>query len=470
MMILQQRNRADQHQAARDQAIGLLAGLRASLPALAAQFTGLFSTCREGLDRCLVGVGSQFSLRAVCADGQLQLEWYEGTCLERVQRHVLDPLGEFHPQLFAAVARLMDEVRPSLRERHGLTGDTPLLGGWQCATDPSGLAQPLVFTLPRILLQVAGEQVSAQFFDESHSQLIAHLLDAAVPASRVPVLPGVVARQQFPECSNYVDNLLGLLEELAATDADKVVIGREVRLELDGHVDPLELLKAVAPRPNAHYEYLFSWDDGPAWVGISPETLVRKEQACVIVEPLAGTRKSSSDTAKNALYRHELMSDGKELEEHETAAALFFEQLANVCEPGSLQVCESRNILDLGYVQHLKSLIRGVINQGLNVFDSLAAIYPPATIWGKPLQVCGERIRRYETIERGFFTGGLGYFTLADDANFALAIRTAKVDGDHVHVYAGSGIVRGSDPYREWLETSNKMKPYLNNGSILQVS
>ena len=124
---------------------------------------------------------------------------------------------------------------------------------------------------------------------------------------------------------------------------------------------------------------------------------------------------------------------------------------------------ESRTVIDLGYVQHLKSLISGTVKTGLNVFDALAAVYPPATIWGKPLAACGERIRRYEQIERGFFTGGLGYFTLGDDANFALAIRTAKLTSTHIHVYAGSGIVKASDPYREWLETNNKMKPYLAN-------
>ena len=79
----------------------------------------------------------------------------------------------------------------------------------------------------------------------------------------------------------------------------------------------------------------------------------------------------------------------------------------------------------------------------------------------------GERIRKYEDIERGFFAGGLGFFTLEDDADFALAIRTARLSGTDLRVYAGSGIVKGSDPYREWVETTNKMAPFLTNEAFV---
>ncbi|OHC54924.1 MAG: hypothetical protein A3J25_04875 [Pseudomonadales bacterium RIFCSPLOWO2_02_FULL_63_210] len=128
--------------------------------------------------------------------------------------------------------------------------------------------------------------------------------------------PRVTGREDIPSCTDYVDNLIGLLNELAPTTADKVVIGREVKLTLERPITPALLLRLIAPRPNPHYEYVFRWADEAAWVGISPETLLRKNGRSLVVEPLAGTRKGSHEHDKSARYRQELMSDLKELEEH----------------------------------------------------------------------------------------------------------------------------------------------------------
>jgi isochorismate synthase EntC len=78
----------------------------------------------------------------------------------------------------------------------------------------------------------------------------------------------------------------------------------------------------------------------------------------------------------------------------------------------------------------------------------------------KPIALSEERVRWRESIERDFFAGGLGFFALGDDANFALAIRTARMAGKEARGYASSGIVKRSDPCREWLETTNKMRPF----------
>ncbi|MCO8310821.1 chorismate-binding protein [Pseudomonas mandelii] len=441
----------------------LLPILERRFPLLASEFIGLFSHHTEGVNSSLVGLGSEFRLIAL-NDGErlnLELQHENSVCLSRTL--ALDPSTLFHEQLFGAVAQFINQLSPWLQEHHGLPPSTAFLGGWRCATHPERLNEPVIFTLPRVMCRISDQQLDFSCFHEDIWYAIDESLITFATDFTPTANPRVTGREDIPSCTDYVDNLIGLLNELAPTTADKVVIGREVKLTLERPIAPALLLRLIAPRPNPHYEYVFRWADEVAWVGISPETLLRKNGRSLVVEPLAGTRKGSHEHDKSARYRQELMSDLKELEEHETAAGLFFEQLSTVCESGSLSLRESRSVIDLGYVQHLKSLISGTVKTGLNVFDALAAVYPPATIWGKPLAACGERIRRYEQIERGFFTGGLGYFTLGDDANFALAIRTAKLTSTHIHVYAGSGIVKASDPYREWLETNNKMKPYLAN-------
>jgi isochorismate synthase EntC len=448
----------------------LLPVLERRFPKLAGEFMGLFSQHTDGVRTSMVGLGSEFRV-VVTHDGahlNLQLQHEEAVCL--AQTLALDASRLFHEQLFDAVARFVEQLCPWLMQKHGLPASATFLGGWRCATHPEHLSEPLVFTLPRLFCRISDEQLTFSCLHDDIWYAIDERLIASAADFTPTANPRITQREDIPACADYVNDLVGLLNELACTDADKVVIGREVKLTLERPISPALLLRLVAPRPNPHYEFVFRWADQVAWVGISPETLLRKDNDLLVVEPLAGTRKGSSEGEKNARYRHELTSDLKELEEHETAAGLFLEQLATVCENGSLDLRESRSVIDLGYVQHLKSLISGTVKAGLNVFDALAAVYPPATIWGKPLAVCGERIRRYEQIDRGFFTGGLGYFTLGDDANFALAIRTVKLTESHIHVYAGSGIVKASDPYREWLETTNKMKPYLANEYVWNIS
>jgi isochorismate synthase EntC len=273
-------------------------------------------------------------------------------------------------------------------------------------------------------------------------------------------------RVDVPDAPTYIDSLVAMIGEMSGEARDKVVVGREVRLRMEGDVCPLVLLESVARQQSNRYEYLFRWDGGDAWIGISPETLVRVAGGEVCVEPLAGTRKGSGAADRHSRYRDELLRDAKEIEEHETAARMFEDALGGVCRPGTLTVDHARDVLDLGYVQHLRSKMTGRLREGTDVFGVLAVVYPPATIWGKPVAMCGERLRRFEHIERGFFAGGLGVFRAAGDADFALAIRSARVTGREVRVYAGSGIVKGSDPYREWLETRNKMRPFLENAAF----
>jgi isochorismate synthase EntC len=290
----------------------------------------------------------------------------------------------------------------------------------------------------------------------------------ALPCDSSPRATLEVAEcEEIPGPREYIDALVDVIGELSQEEMHKVVICREVRLLLRSGVSPVELLQMVVSRKRARYEYVFRWAGADAWIGVSPEMLVRKDRERIVVEPLAGTRKGSDSKEKSDRYRDELMRDVKEIEEHETAARMFYENLATVCLPHSVEEIESRGVIDLGYVQHLKSTITGSLQPGIDIFRLLAVIYPPATIWGKPIALSGERIRRYERIERDFFTGSFGFFTLEGDANFALAIRTARMSGDEVRVYAGSGIVKRSDPYREWVETANKMQPFLNKEFVV---
>lgn len=413
------------------------------------------------------GIDSRIDSRAGTSQLQLRL-LHDG----RVEREVSYPLDvtHYHEHVFASMSSFLNDIKPWMLKEHGLDASTLLLGGWQCGVNPSVVGEPLVFTIPKVVCRISEQAFDFHYLIEPDTPEVDEALVSplSLNGSFEPAAhPRIAHREEMPPCGQYIDALIDLIEELSAEKMDKVVIARAVRLDLDRDVSPVPMLRLVAAHRRHHYEYVFRWAGGDAWLGISPETLLRKQDGMVIVEPLAGTRKGSESAGKGARYRVELMSDRKEIEEHETAANMFLEDLSDVCVADSIEILESRGVLDLGYVQHLKSKIRGRVKPGKSLFDVVGSVYPPATIWGKPIALSGQRLQRYECIDRGFYAGGLGYFSLADDANFALAIRTARLSGRHLHVYAGSGIVSGSDPYREWLETSNKMAPCVANDFIV---
>ena len=442
----------------------LVHGLEKRHPRLAAEFTGLFSHVTDRGPRSIVGVGAKFRIQSQLINGALIIRLLNDGVVEKEASFPSTGTSTYFEHLFLGMSAFFDEVRSFLVEHHELPPTMVMLGGWQCVSQPEWVGEPLVFTIPRITCWLDEEEWRiCHFLEGGEGELTDNDLLGMLPGFSPTVVPRVVQKQDVPGCREYVDTLVDLITELSAEASDKVVICREVKFSLKKELSPVHLLRLVAPKQMKNYEYMFRWSGGDAWVGISPETLVRKNGAKVVVEPMAGTRKGSDAQDKWSRYRDELLSDDKERVEHETAARMFYENLGTVCQPDSLEVLQSRGVVDFGYVQHLKSIVAGTVKPGVNIFRVLASVYPPATIWGKPVLLSGERIRNYERIERGFFTGGLGYVTLDDHANLALAIRTARLCGNEVHVYAGSGIVKASDPYQEWLETSNKMAPFLQS-------
>ncbi|MGS0894726.1 chorismate-binding protein [Burkholderia stagnalis] len=431
----------------------------------AREFLCVFSRETARGPETIVAIGSALEIDVRRDGDALHLALREAGRVLSSSRFTVDRHREFHRQVFDRLSTLVRQAGRHL-------ADATLLGGWQCATHPDALARPARFTVPRIAIELsdAGGCVVATAADAGAAA--AAIADALATVGDDAPAPGwrVRERTNVPDAPAYIDSLVAMIGELSGDARDKVVIGREVRLAIDGEVCPLALLESVARQQSNRYEYLFRWDDGDAWIGISPETLVRVSDGEVCVEPLAGTRKGSGAADRHGRYRAELLSDAKEIEEHETAARMFEDALGRVCVPGTLTVDHARDVLDLGYVQHLRSRMTGRLRANTDVFGVLAVVYPPATIWGKPVDLCGERLRRFEHIDRGFFTGGLGLFRpAAGDADFALVIRSARVTGREVRVYAGSGIVKGSDPYREWLETGNKMRPFLANAAFESI-
>jgi anthranilate synthase component 1 len=238
-------------------------------------------------------------------------------------------------------------------------------------------------------------------------------------------------------------------------DIMQVVLSQRMTQRFDA--PPLALyraLRALNPSP-----YMFYFDFGEFHViGASPEILVRLEGDAVTVRPIAGTRRRGADPDEDARLAAELLADPKERAEHVMLVDLGRNDVGRVATIGSVKVTETMTIERYSHVMHIVSNVEGRLKPGLDALDVLAATFPAGTVSGAPKLRAMEIIDELEPEARGVYAGAVGYLGFNGDMDLAIAIRTAVLKDNALHVQAGAGIVADSVPEAEWQETCNKAR------------
>lgn len=243
-------------------------------------------------------------------------------------------------------------------------------------------------------------------------------------------------------------------------DVFQVVISN--RADVQVSADPLTIyraLRSINPSPYMYLVRLLGEEDGGqplAVVGSSPETLVRIDPDTITTYPIAGSRPRGATVEEDTELARELLADPKEISEHIMLVDLARNDVAKVSEPGSVAVTTLKEIKRYSHIMHISSTVRGQRRADASAFDCLAATFPAGTLSGAPKPRAIEIIDELEPVRRGLYGGVIGYFDFADNADFAIAIRTAIIDGTRASVQAGAGLVAESDPHTEFIETRNK--------------
>jgi anthranilate synthase component 1 len=191
-------------------------------------------------------------------------------------------------------------------------------------------------------------------------------------------------------------------------------------------------------------------------VGSSPEILVRLEDNMVTVRPIAGTRRRGVTPEQDIELEKDLLADPKELAEHLMLIDLGRNDVGRVAEIGTVQLTDKMIVERYSHVMHIVSNVTGQLHQGENAFDVLAATFPAGTVSGAPKIRAMEIIDELEPVKRGVYAGAVGYIAWSGNLDTAIAIRTAVIKNNMLHIQAGAGIVYDSVPRNEWDETMNK--------------
>ncbi|MDG6954505.1 MAG: anthranilate synthase component I [Nitrososphaerota archaeon] len=256
----------------------------------------------------------------------------------------------------------------------------------------------------------------------------------------------------------FEDGVLRIKEHISAGDIFQAVLSRRIDVDVEGELSAFyESLSRVNPSP---YMYFLKFGDTKI-IGSSPEMLARVEDRRVGTYPIAGTRPVLADSKENAKLARELVEDPKEKAEHVMLVDLARNDVGRISKYGSIKVPEFMTVERFSHVQHMVSHVVGELQEGLDSYDALRAVFPAGTVSGAPKVRAMEIIEQLEPSARGPYAGAVGYFSFNGNADFAITIRTLVSRGRTCSIQAGAGIVADSSPEKEWDETEAKARGLL---------
>lgn len=277
---------------------------------------------------------------------------------------------------------------------------------------------------------------------------------AAADLRRVEVDEPVVVRP-VPEPAHHVEAVRSAIGALRDGRVRKVVLARALDVEFASEVRPEPILRNLVREHPAGYTFAAPLPGERTLLGASPELLISRHGDRVLAHPHAGSLPRSSDPDLDAENGKALLASAKDRVEH----AVLIEAIAETLRPHcrTLDVPAEPELVATPTIWHLRTTITGELDGArASALRLAAALHPTPAICGTPTGSARELIGELESFDRDYYAGALGWVDAAGDGEWAVTIRCAELAGTSMRLYAGGGIVPGSDPNAELDETTAK--------------
>lgn len=319
----------------------------------------------------------------------------------------------------------------------------------------------LVMTVTREELARAGAH--AELEREARRILVAMERETATSLiERVDIPASAVHHSSLGEWTTYID---AIKSALASGEFDKIVAARRCVIDLPKPVnDTAFMARLFAAYPDCTH---FAINRGDAtFLGATPETLFRKTKHVVSTEALAGTIRVKDDLwSDTSADKAALSGSWKTQIEHTLVAQKICEELWPLST--RLRYSSSPKTRRVRHLLHLHTPIECELKPEVTLFDLIEKLHPTPAVGGFPTKNAAYWIRDNEPIERGWYTGVVGWFDGEGDAHFCVSIRCGVLTSRRAFIYAGAGIVKDSDAEAEYQETAGKMAPILRALGVL---
>ncbi|WP_194842656.1 isochorismate synthase MenF [Endozoicomonas sp. OPT23] len=269
----------------------------------------------------------------------------------------------------------------------------------------------------------------------------------------------MLAAPRFRPCPDRWQSLMEkTMAAIGQNNLKKVVLSRETRMALNGHLDLWVLLQqwqVINPRS---YVFAFEADNGDFFFGCSPERLFSRVDGVIHTEALAGTTSRGESRDEDFRLELRLLNDAKNIHENNLVLDDIRQRLNEVCD--SLEFDRSHSVVKLKRIQHLRHLIRGVLKQHIGDGELFSALHPTPAVGGTGREEAMAFIESEEGYSRGLYAGTCG--VIGDrKSEFTVSIRSALLRNNSLSLFSGAGIVDGSKAWEEWSELNNKIATLL---------
>ena len=328
----------------------------------------------------------------------------------------------------------------------GVPGTGPIaLGSFAYSADsPQGAS----LTVPQVVVGRRGDRAWVTTMGLGSAPAVPELV-ASRPEQPIGVRFADGVRSS-PEWATLVSSAIRRIVDGAL---DKVVLARDLEVQADAPIDTRWILARLAERYDN--TWVFSVD---GLVGATPELLVRLDKGLVHSRVLAGTIRRTGDDEHDLALAGSLARSSKDLEEHEYAVRSVADALRPHCY--SMNVPEAPFVLHLTNVMHLATDVAGVLGDRTTSLTLAASLHPSAAVCGTPTDKADAVIADIEGMDRGRYAGPVGWMDAGGDGEWGIALRCGTVeDASRMRLFAGCGIVAGSDPEAELAESDAKLIP-----------
>jgi isochorismate synthase len=263
-----------------------------------------------------------------------------------------------------------------------------------------------------------------------------------------------------PAQEDYVEAVAKAVRRIRAGELTKVVLARSLRLTGAGRPDVAALARRLAWQDPHGYLFATDLPGGSTLFGLTPELLVSRRGRLVLANPLAGSAARTGDSTEDTRRAAALLASAKDRQEHAIVVASVRDALSPLCS--RVTVPEEPTIVSTATMLHLSTVVTGELADERTTALALAvALHPTPAVCGTPTDIARATIAELEPVDRGFYTGMVGWTDAHGDGEWAVTIRCGVADADALRLYAGAGIVADSDPAAELAETTAKFATLL---------
>ena len=348
----------------------------------------------------------------------------------------------------AAVGKVQSFSDVNLAQQFIQDHDFPLVGGLQF----QGEGQ---FILPQVLIeQQNGETLVSVFVETNEIDSAKTILNsfekitALLPLNQLTI-ENIESKANQNTWCDWVNQALTQIRQGELT---KLVLANETVFHIQGELNGKDFLAASQAKNSGCYHFLWADNAQNCFVGSTPERLFARDNRLLFTEALAGTAPVSDNPSENNERANWLLNDEKNLNENWLVVEDISQNISHLVEQITV---DDVALKPLRKVQHLIRKMQAKLTALCTDADLLKAIHPTAAVSGLPQQQAKKALAEIETFDRSWYAGTLGLMT-QNLSEFCVTIRSAFIEENQVRVFAGAGIVEGSQPVEEWLEIERK--------------